>query len=409
MASLKPAGTSSGGGSSDRSNEPLVSDLRLHIAKDLQMEDSAEMLELLVANKILDMNLKLRVVQQVVWKKYVEENATSAAASGVAGAGANHQMISTGSGMSMIFSSNALLRGRTSGNSVADDNAILQSFPPMVVTYRLAGVDGEATEDNLTPDDIDDPEAPSAANSTPAAIERRMEKEFGITRMITQNRGVAVLLASVQGTISDLLRRIRRDEVARRRMLRNVTTAGEDDNNEDGNTTREQLAKSPPCPGLTLLRLCANISDNRKKLLANRAPTLLLRILLDILNAMNRSSDDGNRKGRKRSSTIDFSSQSSMDVDNPSEGGDGPAVPSSTRNKVHHVEGNPTTEALQEIIEMLASDISTEISDEKASPRKSLKKSSSSRGSLMNLTKGNEVAVGQQEEDRTLPLVLKSL
>jgi len=408
LASLKPAGASSGGGSSNRSNEPLVSDLRLHIAKDLQMEDSAEMLELLVANKILDMNLKLRVVQQVIWKKYVEENATSAAASGVAGAGANHQMISTGSGMSMIFSSSALLRGRTAGNSVADDNAILQSFPPMVVTYRLAGVDGEATEDNLTPEDIDDPEAPSAANSTPAAIERRMEKEFGITRMITQNRGVAVLLASVQGTISDLLRRIRRDEVARRRMLRNVTTAGEDDNNEDGNTTREQLAKSPPCPGLTLLRLCANISDNRKKLLANRAPTLLLRILLDILNAMNRSSDDGNRKGRKRSSTIDFSSQSSMEVDNPSEG-DGPVVPSSTRNKVHHVEGNPTTEALQEIIEMLASDISTEISDEKASPRKSLKKSTSSRGSLMNLTEGNEAAVGQQEEDRTLPLVLKSL
>ena len=109
LASLKPAGASSGGGSSNRSNEPLVSDLRLHIAKDLQMEDSAEMLELLVANKILDMNLKLRVVQQVIWKKYVEENATSAAASGVAGAGANHQMISTGSGMSMIFSSNALL------------------------------------------------------------------------------------------------------------------------------------------------------------------------------------------------------------------------------------------------------------------------------------------------------------
>ena len=72
--------TSSGGNSND---EPLVSDLRLHIAKDLQMEDSAELLELLVANKILDMNLKLRVVQQVLWKKYVEENATSASSAGV--------------------------------------------------------------------------------------------------------------------------------------------------------------------------------------------------------------------------------------------------------------------------------------------------------------------------------------
>ncbi len=44
-------------------------DLRQHIADDLQMSDSAELLELIVANKILDMNLKLRVVQQVLWKK----------------------------------------------------------------------------------------------------------------------------------------------------------------------------------------------------------------------------------------------------------------------------------------------------------------------------------------------------
>ena len=270
---------------------------------------------------------------------------------------------------------------------------------------------GEATEDNVEVADIEDPEAPSSANSTPAAIERKMEKEFGITRMITQHHGVAVLLASVQGTISDLLRRIRRDEVARRRMLRNIAGAEDPNataNNEDGNTTREQLAKSPPCPGLNLLRLCANISDNRKKMLANRAPTLLLRILLDILNAMNRSSDDGNRKGRrKRSSTIDFSSHSSIDLS------DVPTAPSSTRNRVHHVEGNPTTEALQEIIEMLASDISAEISDETSSSKKAKRKSLKSPGSFVNLsnqTEADEPAVGQQsEEDRTLPLVLKSL
>jgi hypothetical protein len=51
------------------------------------MEDSVELLELLVANKILDMNLKLRVVQQMLWKKYVEENSTSASSARVAGAG----------------------------------------------------------------------------------------------------------------------------------------------------------------------------------------------------------------------------------------------------------------------------------------------------------------------------------
>lgn len=72
LSSLKAnsSGGATGGGAGDGTarsandaTEPLVSDLRLHIAKDLQMEDSAELLELLVANKILDMNLKLRVVQ----------------------------------------------------------------------------------------------------------------------------------------------------------------------------------------------------------------------------------------------------------------------------------------------------------------------------------------------------------
>jgi len=403
--------SSSGGGASGSDNDPRVSDLRLHIAKDLQMEDSAELLELLVANKILDMNLKLRVVQQVLWKKYVEENATSAS-SLVAGAGPSHQMISTGSGLSMIFSSSSLTARRTSG---ADENTILASFPPMVVTYRLAGVDGEATEDKVEQEDLEDPEAP-ASNSCPAALERRMEKEFGITRMVTRDGGVAVLLASVQGTISELLRRIRRDEVARRRQLRNggsfeaTTTAA----TEDGNTTREQFAKAPPCPGLVLLRHCANLSDNRKKLLANRAPTLLLRILLDILNAMNRSSGTSSRK---RSSTFDFGSSHSMDVDAAMVGaaGGNNEPPASSRNRVlHHVEGNPTTEALQEIIEMLASDISAEITDESSSSAKSpnSNKLTSRSGSFVNLQQqvDNE-KVGQEddEDSRTLPLVLKSL
>jgi hypothetical protein len=209
-----------------------------------------------VANKILDMKLKLRVVHQVLWRKYVEENATSASSLGVAGAGPSHQMISTGSGLSMIFSSSGLVSARNRANASgegsgvgSDDNTILESFPPMVVTYRLAGVDGEATEDKVELEDLEDSEAPSTANQSPAVMEQRMEKEFGITRMmLTQDKGVAVLLASVQGTISDLLQRIRRDEVARRRLLRNSADAKADiaANNEDGNTTREQFAKSPP-------------------------------------------------------------------------------------------------------------------------------------------------------------------
>jgi hypothetical protein len=394
LSSLK-AGTSNPQGSSageerrsSGHDDPLVSDLRLHIAKDLHMEDSAELLELLVANKILDVNLKLRVVQQVLWKKYVEENATSAS-SLVAGAGPGHQMISTGSGLSMIFSSSSLT-GR--GRNGADDNAILASFPPMVVTYRLAGVDGEATEDKVEVVDLEDPEAP-ASQSSPEARERHMEKEFGITRVVTHNRGIPVLLTSIQDTISELLRRIRRDEVARRRQLQR----GNLDPNADGNLTREEFAKAPPCPGLILLRHCANLNENRKKLLANRAPTILLRMLLDILNSMNRSTP-----GRKRSSTIDFSI-GAMDVDTADDVSLSESVSSSSRHRARggHTEGNPTTQALQEIIELLASDISADLTDN------SNKMSTTS--SFADLNQLGSQQSGDKEDERTLPLVLKSL
>jgi hypothetical protein len=86
--------------------------------------------------------------------------------------------------------------------------------------------------------------------------------------------------------------RIRRDEVLHRHLLCNSAGNAVDvtARNEDGNTTRKQFSKSPPCPGLALLCLCANKSDNHKKMLVNRVLTLLLRMLLDILNAVNRSS-----------------------------------------------------------------------------------------------------------------------
>jgi hypothetical protein len=45
-------------------------------------------------------------------EKCVEENATSASYLGVAGTGPSHQMISTGNGLSMIFSSCGLVAAR---------------------------------------------------------------------------------------------------------------------------------------------------------------------------------------------------------------------------------------------------------------------------------------------------------
>ncbi len=126
-------------------HEPTVRDLRQYIANDLQMSDSAELLELLVANKILDPNLKLRVVHQVLWRNHLVEN-TSATISSILAAGSSSFL--AGSGISAMFGS-SFKRAGSSGRSITAETPS-SALPPMMVTYGLAGVDGEATEDNVS-------------------------------------------------------------------------------------------------------------------------------------------------------------------------------------------------------------------------------------------------------------------
>ena len=76
--------------------------------------------------------------------------------------------------------------------------------------------------------------------------------------------------------------------------------------------------------------------------------------------------------GRARSSTFD-SSAHSMEVETAAT-----TVGVNATKVFHHVDGNPTTYALQEIIEMLASDISSEISEGSKSVTSNAKNASSS-------------------------------
>lgn len=295
------------------------------------------------------------------------ENSTSAS-SLISGAGPGHQMINTGSGLSMIFSSSGL-SGRLRGSG-PDAELDTSQLPPMVVTYRLAGVDGEATEDKVEVEDLEDPEA--VVVSCPQALETKMEKEFGITRHVAENGGISMVLASVQSYIDEVTARIRRDEIRLKRRVQSTT---------DENQVRLNFVKSPPCPGLLLLRHCANLTENRKKMLAARAPFMLLRMLLDVLNAMNRSS---NR--RQRSLTFD-GALDTMDVDEAR----------GSKEDISSAESNPTTNTLQEIIELLASDISAEVSLQSNSKI-------SKSGSFVDLTTQES-----NDDHSTLILVLKSL
>lgn len=282
----------------DEDYEPRVADLRQHIAKDLQMSDSAELLELLVANKILDMNLKLRVVHQVLWKEHVLENSNSLSESGNT---TGRHIISTGTGLSMIFGT----EDRITVSRAKSKNP--STLPPMVVTYRLAGVDGEATEDNVEEGDLIDPEAPSNVSTSSEDYHKQLENEFGLTRFIAKDRGVHVLLKSLESYIGNIMRRIRRDDVGLRKGTKNPS--------------RSFFIKSPPCPALILMKYCSRLRENRKRMLEAQAPTILLRLLLDVLNSIDTSSVDENRHSC--------------------------------------VGNNPSVDALQELIETLSSDISS--------------------------------------------------
>ena len=122
----------------------------------------------------------------------------------------------------------------------------------MVVTYRLAGVDGEATEDHCT--SLEDPEAPSSSMS-PEEQERLMEKEYGITRLVTAGRGISILLRSIETDIFESLRRIRRDDVVRFNGR---------EQEKRSNLSREKFQQSPPCSDVTLLRHCTQFASNLK-------------------------------------------------------------------------------------------------------------------------------------------------
>ena len=285
--------------------DPTVADLRQWIADDLQMSDSAELLEVLVANKILSVDLKLRVVNQVLWKTHlIESSNNGGSGSGIGylssrGAG-GPSFFASGSGLSMIFSSGDRGLGGAGGaginaRTISEDTPV-SALPPIVCTYRLTGVDGEATEDTVST--LADPEAP--AENSPEEREKLIEQEYGVTRILTEGDGVVALLRATERHLSDVLRKIRRDSI-----------------DEGTNKSREKFKKAKPYTGLSLLVCCSKLPSNRKLLLESRAPTVLLRLLLNVLHAL----EEGNAS-------------------------------------ICESESNSTAKLLQELIEVLASEIS---------------------------------------------------
>ncbi|CAM9374506.1 unnamed protein product [Chrysoparadoxa australica] len=181
--------------------EPTMRDLRHRIAMDLDMVDATELLELLVCNKIVNLDLAVRVVQHELWRPHVLDN---------------------------------------EGEEYESD-CEAEALPPMLVTYRLAGVDGEATEEVL-----------DSLSDSAAAEGQDPEQQFEVCKVIADEGGLPLLLSLAQ-------------------------PPSEGSNNAD--------RWSAFLCAVSLLRSCCMLSCNRSRLLLLRAPGILLHRLLDVLRS----------------------------------------------------------------------------------------------------------------------------
>ncbi|XP_009785858.1 auxin transport protein BIG isoform X1 [Nicotiana sylvestris] len=178
---------------------PLMRDVKNKICQQLDLlgliEDDYGM-ELLVAGNIISLDLSIAQVFEQVWKKSSSQSASVVAAA-------------------TSLSSSAAVSGR--------------DCPPMTVTYRLQGLDGEATEPMIKEIDEDREETQDP------------EVEFAIAGAVRECGGLEILLGMVQRL------------------------------QDDFKSNQEQLVAV-----LNLLMLCCKIRENRKALLKLGALGLLL-------------------------------------------------------------------------------------------------------------------------------------
>ena len=190
-------------------NDPTVEDLIAHVAENVGMPEGSSMIECLVSGKILNRKLVLRHVQEKIWKDYIVNN-----------------------NMSPL--------------TVSTDIDV-ESLPPMIVSYRLIGVDGEATEENIDSlDDGDDGESGENAKS----------KEV-ITKQFTVQT-VRSLLNGVKDHINCALKIARRDD-------------------------KPPVLSHNPGVCLTLLEIACAHPSNRYHAKSENGDFLLLQLLLSVI------------------------------------------------------------------------------------------------------------------------------
>lgn len=158
--------------------EPTMGDLRAKIGADLDLENATDVMELLVAGKIISTSLPIRLVYDKLWKTNCnmgmgdngsvsqdsqsdicmeEEEEMAQGASSPKKSSRMEEEDKRGIGMydsddaendqDDDAAGGAAVYGEMDDEVYSDEQASMGGGNPMVVTYRLCGLDGEATED----------------------------------------------------------------------------------------------------------------------------------------------------------------------------------------------------------------------------------------------------------------------
>ncbi len=222
------------GSGRDGEVEATMDDLRHKIACELDMADAAELLELLVCNRIISPTIPLRLVFEKLWYPYTLEN-----------------------------------------HDEYPSDCEAEDLVPMTVTYRLGGVDGEATEDKV--DSLND--------DTDEGIEAEMARRKVLTSAIGEEGGLTLLLGLLQ------LRPSAEKNVQGSLDASISSTDGCGGNSHEihHRLVQDVVMQHPECHdivarSLQLLRHCCDVEANKRKLLNIRAPGILLHCMVDVLH-----------------------------------------------------------------------------------------------------------------------------
>ena len=132
----------------------LMRDIRAKVCKDLEMKDAEQIMELLVGGKIVELDLPIRLVYEKVWWPYVYRQ-----------------------------------KNPDAEEIAPIEHAKPSELEPMCVIYRLAGVDGEATENRIESlAESKGAEDPEVVFSAAGAL-----VEGGLEMMLEHLRGVSSL------------------------------------------------------------------------------------------------------------------------------------------------------------------------------------------------------------------------